>query len=186
MQPQIITIPDKKLVGRRLNMSLSGNRTTELWQSFMPLRKEIRNKLNADLFSIQIYDPNLDFRDFTPETEFDKWAAIEVSEYEEIPEGMETLDIPGGLYAVFDYRGAPDNFAPMFHSIFGEWIPASDYEVDKRPHFDVLGEKYKGNAPDSEEEIWVPVKLKKWSVAVIHSGGDLKSPPEYQIVVVHI
>jgi AraC family transcriptional regulator len=110
---------------------------------------------------VQVFDQDLEFKNFTPETEFEKWAAIEVSEYEEIPEGMEKLDIPGGLYAVFDYKGAANNFAPMFHSIFGKWIPESEFEVDKRPHFDLLGEKYKGNDSDSEEEIWVPVKQKK-------------------------
>lgn len=160
MQPRIITIPSKKLVGRRLRMSLLANRTVELWQFLMPRRKEIRNKLNLNLFSVQVFDQDLGFKDFTPETEFEKWAAVEVSEYEEIPEEMETLEIPEGTYAVFEYKGAANNFAPMFQSIFGSWIPASEYEVDKRPHFDVLAEKYKGNDPDSEEEIWVPIKLK--------------------------
>lgn len=161
MEPQIITIPSKKLVGRRLRMSLSANRTVELWQFLMPRRKEISQKLNSYLYSVQVFDQNLEFRDFTPKTEFEKWAAIEVSEYEKIPEEMETLEIPEGTYAVFEYKGAANNFAPMFQLIFGTWIPASEYEVDKRPHFDVLGEKYKGNDPDSEEEIWVPVKLRK-------------------------
>lgn len=160
MQPRIIAIKPKKLVGRTLRMSLSSDRTAELWQFLMPRRRDIRNKLNTDLFSVQIFDPEMEFSDFTPETEFEKWAAVEVWDYQEIPEGMETLDIPRGLYAVFDYKGAANNFAPMFHYIFGMWMPASDFEVDKRPHFDVLGEKYNGNDPDSEEEIWVPVKLK--------------------------
>lgn len=161
MQPRILTIPSKKLVGRKLRMSLSANRTTELWQFLMPRRKDIPNKLNSDLFSVQVFNPDMEFSNFTPETVFDKWAAVEVSTYDEIPEGMETLDIPGGLYAVFDYKGSPVDFAPMFQYIFGTWMPGSDYEVDKRPHFDVLGEKYRGNDPDSEEEIWVPVKRKK-------------------------
>lgn len=161
MQPRIISIPSKKLVGRKLRMSISANRTIELWQFLMPRRNHILNKLNSDLFLVQVFDQDLDFKDFTTETEFEKWAAIEVSEYWEVPEGMETLNIPEGLYAVFDYKGAANNFAPMFHYIFGIWIPTSGYEVDKRPHFDVLGEKYKGNDANSEEEIWVSIKLKK-------------------------
>ena len=161
MEPRIITTSHKKLVGRKLRMSISANRTVELWQFLMPRRKDIRNTSNSNLFSVQVFDQDLDFKDFIPETEFEKWAAIEVSEYWEVPEGMETLDIPGGLYAVFDYKGVATNFAPMFHYIFATWIPASEYEVDKRPHFDLLGEKYKGNDPTSEEEIWVPLKPKQ-------------------------
>ena len=161
MEPRIITTSHKKLVGRKLRMSISANRTVEIWQFLMPRRKDIRNTSNSNLFSVQVFDQDLNFKNFTTETEFEKWAAIEVSEYWEVPEGMETLDIPGGLYAVFDYKGAANNFAPMFQFIFATWIPASEYQVDNRPHFDILGEKYKGNDPTSEEEIWVPVKPKQ-------------------------
>ena len=141
-------------------MTLSANRTVELWQSFMPQRKEIRNKLNAELISIEVYDHNLDFKDFNPTTEFEKWAAVEVSAFEEIPENMETLTLPGGLYALFLYKGAANDFASTFRYIFGIWLPASEYSLDNRPHFEVMGEKYKGNDPTSEEEIWIPIKLK--------------------------
>jgi AraC family transcriptional regulator len=30
--------------------------------------------------------------------------------------------------------------------------------LDQRPHVEVMGEKYKNNDPDSEEEIWIPIK----------------------------
>ena len=142
-------------------MTLSANQTEELWQSFMPRRKEIGNKLNAELISVEIYDPNLDFKDFNPTTEFEKWAAVEVSAFAEIPENMETLTLTGGLYAVFQYKGAANDFASTFRYIFGTWLPASGYSLDNRPHFEVMGEKYKGNDPTSEEEIWIPVKIKK-------------------------
>lgn len=161
MEPRIITIHEKKLVGKRIRMTLSANQTAELWQSFMPRRKEIRNKLNADLISIEVYDQNLDFSDFNLNTEFEKWAAVEVSAFEEIPETMETLTLTGGLYAVFQYKGAASDFASTFRYIFGTWLPSSEYSPENRPHFEVMGEKYKGNDPTSEEEIWIPIKLKK-------------------------
>jgi AraC family transcriptional regulator len=161
MKAELRTIPDKKLVGKRTRMTLSANQTAELWQSFMPRRKEIRNKLNADLISIEIYDQNLDFKDFNPTTEFEKWATVEVSAFEEIPDKMETFTITGGLYAVFLYKGAANNFGSTFRYIFGTWLPASEFVLDNRPHFEIMGEKYKGNDPTSEEEIWVPIKMKK-------------------------
>jgi AraC family transcriptional regulator len=42
--------------------------------------------------------------------------------------------------------------------MFREWLPASGYELDDRPHFEILGERYKNNDPDSEEELWFPVR----------------------------
>jgi AraC family transcriptional regulator len=158
MNPRILTVPEKKLVGKRIRMTLSANRTTELWQSFIPRRKEIRNKINTELISVEIYDQNLDFKDFSPTTEFEKWAAVEVSAYDEIPIEMDVLNMPGGLYAVFRFVGAANNFASTFHYIFGTWLPESVYTLDTRPHFEVMGEKYKGNDPTSEEDIWIPIK----------------------------
>jgi AraC family transcriptional regulator len=72
---------------------------------------------------------------------------------------METIILQRGLYAVFDYKGLnTDN--SIFQYILGTWLPTSDYELDNRPHFEVLGDKYKNNDPTSEEEIWIPIKTK--------------------------
>jgi AraC family transcriptional regulator len=39
--------------------------------------------------------------------------------------------------------------------------------MDGRPYFALMGEKYKGEQPDSEEEFWVPVKPKSASRPII-------------------
>lgn len=159
MEPRIEESPERKLVGKHLHMTMANNRTAELWQSFMPGRKQIKHTVGSDLFSLQVYDdPSLDFKNFSLETPFKKWALIEVSSFEEIPEGMEPFILEKGLYAVFIHRGL--NFLPTFQRIFYEWLPNSDYELDQRPHFELLGAKYKNNTEDSEEEVWVPVRKK--------------------------
>ena len=72
---------------------------------------------------------------------------------------MKTFTLSGGVYAVFLYKGLnTDN--QIFQYIYGTWLPNSKYVLDNRPHFETLGEKYKNNDLNSEEEIWVPVKLK--------------------------
>jgi AraC family transcriptional regulator len=161
MVPRIEVIPEKKLVGKRLQMSFANNRTMELWQSFMPRRKEIRNTLSTDLLNVQVFDTAKPFKDLTPVTEFEKWATQEVSTFDEVPEGMETFILPGGMYAVFLYKGSSSEYAGTFQFIFYQWLPSSEYELDTRPHFEILGPKYKNNHPDSEEEIWIPVKKRE-------------------------
>ncbi len=142
-------------------MSLADNKTPGLWKSFMPRRKEIRNNLTTELISMQVYDKSLDFKNFNPNTTFEKWAAIEVADFDAVPDKMETYILTGGLYAVFLHKGAASTGAKTFQFIFGTWLPGSDYLLDNRPHFEILGEKYKNEEPDSEEEIWIPIKLKK-------------------------
>lgn len=156
LKPRIEKINNKKFVGLKLLMNLSDNKTGELWKSFMPRRNEIANNISNDVFSIAIYEP-MYFEDFKPANKFEKWAAIEVTDFQFVPVGMETLTLPTGLYAVFEYKGSSTDNS-IFEFIFREWLPNSDFKLDNRPHFEVLGEKYKNNDPDSEEEIWIPIK----------------------------
>lgn len=160
MNPIIKTIPEKEFIGMRTTISLSDNHSQDLWKSFMPRRKEIRNNLTAELYSIQVYDKTLELKKFNPETLFETWAAIEVADLNVIPDGMESYLLEGGLYAVFVYKGTPDAFSEMLRYIFGNWLPGSNYALDDRAHFEIMGEKYKNNDPDSEEEVWIPIKKK--------------------------
>jgi AraC family transcriptional regulator len=160
MKPEIRFLTEKKLIGKRLLMSFSNNRTVELWRSFMPSRHEIHHTIGAELYSIQEYAPMF-FNQFNPSAEFKKWATIEVTDFDWVPIGMETYTLTGGLYAVFLYKGALSMAQDTFQYILGTWLPNSDYSLDNRPHFEILGDKYKNNEPDSEEEIWIPIKPKK-------------------------
>jgi AraC family transcriptional regulator len=156
MTPRIENLNEKKLIGKRLTMSLINNKTGELWQSFMPRRNEITNTVSTDLISMQVYHPS-HFAEFKPTNEFEKWATVEVTSFENIPADMETFTLPGGLYAVFEYKGSSTD-PSIFQYIFGTWLPNSDYQLDNRPHFELLGNKYKNNDPNSEEEIWIPIQ----------------------------
>jgi AraC family transcriptional regulator len=158
MQPRIELLQEKKLVGIRLTMSLANNNTGELWRSFMPRRSAITNNLTTDLISLQVYNPT-HFTNFSPLNEFEKWALVEVANFESVPEGMEPFTLTGRLYAVFDYKGSSTDTS-VFQYIFGIWLPNSAFVLDDRPHFEVLGAKYKNADPDSEEEIWIPVRQK--------------------------
>jgi AraC family transcriptional regulator len=157
MNPTIKIFPTTKFIGKNLTFTYTDYRVFELWSSFMPRRKEIQNAIGSDLYNIQINPENFDFQ---PNTPFVKWAAVAVTKFEVIPEEMEMLEIPEGLYAVFNYKGDQSNAAAFFNSIYTEWLPNSEYELDNRPQFEILGEKYKNNDASSEEEIWIPIQLK--------------------------
>ena len=156
--PRIETIGEKKLIGKKVKMSLADNKTGELWKNFMPQRSLITNHLSNELISMQVYGATY-FADFNPTHEFVKWATVEVSDFDRVPTGMETYTLTGGLYAVFDYQGS-SNDNRIFQFIFESWLPNSNYVLDERPHFEVLGDKYKNGDPSSEEEIWIPIRPK--------------------------
>ncbi len=156
---RIDLLPEKKLIGNRMEMSFTNNRTGELWRSFMPRRNQISNPVNADLYSIEVYPPQF-FDRFDPSALFEKWAAMEVEDFHAVPKEMEMITLPSGLYAVFLHKGPASEGPKTYNFIFQTWLPNSDYQLDHRPHFALMGEKYKQDDPGSEEEIWIPIKPK--------------------------
>lgn len=156
-EPIIQFLQSKKLIGLHMRMSHADNKTGLLWKTFMPHRKEILNNVNNDLLSISIYPLYYNPADLN--SEFEKWAAVEVTENAVIPANMESFVLEEGLYAVFHYKGS-SNDTSIFQYIFTEWLPSSVYTLDNRPHFEVLGSLYKNADPGSEEDIWIPIKPK--------------------------
>jgi len=155
-QPLIKSIPEKQLVGISVSMSFAENKTAELWQHFIPRIKEINQRSSENKVSMQLYDTD-HFLQFNPTKKFTKWAAVEVEQVEKLPEGMESILMPGGLYAIFHYKGS-SNDPNIFQYIFSQWLPSSGYQLDDRPHFEILGERYKNNDPNSEEDIYIPIR----------------------------
>lgn len=159
MEPQFNIIEEKKLIGKKIEMSFNNNKTRHLWSSFSIEIHKIKNIVGTNKYSLQVYDTSF-FKEFNPDKIFCKWALVEVENFDSTPIGMEAFLIPKGLYAIFRYRGHPVNGNTFFQYIFTNWLPNSKYELDNRPHFEILGDKYKNNAPSSEEDIYIPIKIK--------------------------
>ena len=162
IDPKIIRIEPKVMVG----MSITTNQNTpqdtyKLWKTFIPRLKDIEHRKDQNLFSIQLFHSHLDFAAFSPETEFQKWAAVEVTKKESVPDGLKSLNIKSGEYAIFIHHGPSVNFPKTAQYIFGMWLPNSIYEFDARPQFEIMGPDYKGpDDEDSQEEVWIPIKKK--------------------------
>ncbi len=161
MEPTFETIEPRKLIGMRIEATISFDDTARLWKEFVSRQGEIENKKNTGYYSLQVYPEGLKMADFTETTTFERWAAVEVGAFDKIPEGMEKKVLTGGKYAVFTHVGPIKTFVETSNYIYSDWLPASKYMLDTRAHFERLGDKYYGpEHPESEEEIWVPIKEK--------------------------
>lgn len=160
-QPDLVKIKTKKLIGIKVTTSLADDKTSLLWKRFMQSRDAIKNNINEDLFSVQLYGKQFIRGEFDSQSVFEKWAAMEVYDFTIIPKGLQQLEIAAGLYAVFTHKGTAKEFAETSKTIFAEWLPSSGYSLDDRPHFEVLGEEYKGpENPESREKIYIPITSK--------------------------
>lgn len=154
MNPRITELQEKQLIGMKSQMLRHQIESIILlWKQFMPRKKEIQNCISNELIALQDYDNFGDFK-----KPFDIWACAEVSEVKNIPENMMSYTLPSGLYAVFLHKGM--DAGATYQRIMTEWLPNSGYQIDDRPHFQIMGAKYKNGSPDSEEDFYVPVKAK--------------------------
>lgn len=158
MEPRIEQIEEKYFIGMSIEMSLVENKTFQLFSTFMPRKKEILNFKNHDVYDLIIY-PKGYFLNFNPTSHFKKHAFLEVLDLENVPEGMESFTLSKGKYAVFTFKGYVPNQA-NFEYIFSEWLPSSVFNLDDRPHFDILSEKIQQKSPDAYQEIWIPITTK--------------------------
>lgn len=161
MNPKIKLFKESQFIGYKSSITIKNNTSAEIWQHFMPLKKHITDVSNENLYSIQIYPDFLLTDKFTPETKFEKWACVMVERTESIPDSLSTLTIPSGQYAVFMHKGTMSDFPKTMDYIFREWLPNSNYQFDNRPQFEVMDHRYIQNSPDSEEEVWIPIKPKQ-------------------------
>lgn len=154
MNPRIAELREKKVVGIKSQMLRHQVESIiSLWKKFMPHKAKVKNWTNDELIAMQVYT---DFGDFNQP--FDIWACAEVSELKSIPEGMMSYTLPSGLYAVFLHKGM--DAGATYQRIMTEWLPNSGYQIDDRPHFQIMGAKYKNGSPDSEEDFYVPIYSK--------------------------
>ncbi|MBU2929035.1 GyrI-like domain-containing protein [Winogradskyella psychrotolerans] len=152
MNPKIKTCSEIKVIGLSSKIKMNEqHKIVALWKRFMPRKHEIENLASKDLIAMQIYS---DFNNF--ETPFDIWACAEVLNGHNLPDTMSTFTIPQGDYAIFNHKGM--DAGATYQKIMTEWLPTSGYDIDARPHFQVMGEKYKNGSPDSEEDFFVPIK----------------------------
>ena len=156
LTPKIKTIEKFTAVGLKTRTALSQEAIVSLWRSFMPKLKTIQGRIDSDLIALQDYrrsDPK------DPTSAFDMWALTKVRVGTTAPTSLQMLDVSGGLYAIFLLKG--HDVTGLMDEIMNEWLPTSDYMLDNsRPHFQVMGDKYKNNQPDSEEDFYIPLAVK--------------------------
>lgn len=114
--------------------------------------------MGSDLYSIQLFPPGI--QTLGKEDTFEKWAAVKVESPNLLPSGMETIALEG-TYARFVHEGPMTTFHLTLQSIFGIWLPSSGYQLDDRPHFEIMPDGYNRNDPQAKEFVFIPVKLKR-------------------------
>ncbi|MGV9273357.1 AraC family transcriptional regulator [Streptomyces griseosporeus] len=73
------------------------------------------------------------------------------------PEGMATLPVPAGTWAVFTASGpAPEAIQTLWRDVFTEWFPSNPYR--SRPGPELLRTRMSADGSEADAELWLPVE----------------------------
>jgi len=121
---------------------------------------------NPDKFSGEV-DPNVAWELHITTDEYEEikeyyvMVGVEMAAIEHLPLPTFAKVLPAGQYAVFTLNGEEMN-TNWGDAIYKAWLPSSAYEEALQITLEVYDEeRFQGwGDPDSEVEIWVPVKKK--------------------------
>ena len=156
MEPKFETKLSFKAVGMMFSGKVKGNELYELWDRFSKVISEIPNRSNTDM-CYGIVNP---FSTKMEDGEMEYVAAVEVDNFNNVPEGMVSIEIPESHYAIFTHKGHIRNFMDTIKFVFGQWLPNSDYKIMNAPELEVYDERFNVDSVDSELEFCIPVEKK--------------------------
>lgn len=122
----------------------------KLWSSFNPRAGEIKDRRGGAL--------GLCISEGFDDCHFSYMACCEVNRVESIPEGMIARTVPACKYLVFTHKGSVDKLGETYDFIYGRYLPNSSYEVQAMIDFELYDERFKPDSPDSEMDIYIPIK----------------------------
>jgi AraC family transcriptional regulator len=152
MEPKIVEVNAKKYVGMKYFGDNKNNEILQLWIDHFQKLAEIKNNPNPEI-SYGISD---DFQD----GKFSYVACVEVTSFDNVPDGMVTKETPAGKYAVFTHKGKFDTLMQTYKNIHDAWKP----ELDPAEKFrdgawiELYDKRFKYDSDDSEMDIYVPIK----------------------------
>jgi AraC family transcriptional regulator len=122
------------------------------WQRFIPHIGHVPGQSNADAYGV-CYNTD-------DEANMDYLCGVEVRNFANVPKDLERLRIASHHYAVFEHREHISSLQETYKTIFGQWLPASGYEMADAPLFERYPPSFDGRTGAGGLEVWVPVEKK--------------------------
>jgi AraC family transcriptional regulator len=146
-----------KIVGKKLRVAVQENENIsaipQFWEDSM--KDGSYEKIKA-----MVTDPDTGVMgvcgNMVEDGAFDYFIAVKHSG-ENVPEGMDTLDVPKSEWAIFEAEGPlPGAIQEVWNRIYTEWFPSSSYEPSGAPELEVYAPG-DSTAPDYKSYVWIPV-----------------------------
>ncbi|MFI6683171.1 GyrI-like domain-containing protein [Streptomyces sp. NPDC050485] len=90
-------------------------------------------------------------------TELDYWHASLTRADAAAPDGLDSMVVPAGTWAVFESTGPfPRALQEMWRDVYTEWFPSNPYQ--NRPGPEILRTRPATGAEETDAELWIPIE----------------------------
>ncbi len=156
VQPEIKYIDDIYVAG--IHGVASINDIYSLWQRFRDVADTIPNKHHSER-TFGICEQLQETHTLNYDMDFSEVIGLEVTCYDNLPNGIVTKTIPAGKYAVFTHRGLLGELLKTYEYIWGTWVLLTKEILDWRGDFELYDKRFLGRDNEqSEMDIYIPIK----------------------------
>ena len=152
MDVKMVNTPAMTLIGLRYQGRNQNHEISAMWDVFNQRSGEIKNTVKGAAYGVCRVPAGL------PEGEFEYIACLPVSKVEDLPAGMQVVELPALKCAAYPHHGKLDKLGETYQALYSAWLPQSGLEVVE-PGFDL---EYYGEEFDFTDTslfyIYLPVK----------------------------
>lgn len=156
MDVKIVSKDALKIIGMKTVTTQKTNNIPQLWDKFNQRWQEVKNLAVAD--ACVGVCPYVDMKGFDEDSEFSYIAGMIVDNFDHIPKGMVSLEVPPQKYAVVTHKGTLDNLKKTYQYIYGKWLKESGNEFSPTAELEWYDERFKLGQEDSELDLYIPIK----------------------------
>ena len=157
MIPKIVKKEKFHVVGLKYYGDAIPENAPGLWEELMKRRDEISNIFVPEEWIGLMCTGEEEFID----EKADYIAGVRVTNLEEIPEGMNGYEVPEREYVVFTHKGTLDKLGETYNYIYSQYFRTSkEFVPIGIMEFELYDERYVGDKPESEFDIYFPVERK--------------------------
>ncbi|MGH1342121.1 MAG: AraC family transcriptional regulator [Nannocystales bacterium] len=127
-----------------------GETLPQLWDAFMARHDEVQNRVPFPYYGI--VRPDLEDPD-----RLEYFAAAGVEGDTAVPTDMQSLEVPGGRYAVFEHRGYAKTIDKTVDYIYATWLARSGHRHTWGPDLELYGPQWSAEGPDSVMHYAIPI-----------------------------
>ncbi len=142
-----------KIVGMEIETTvqecIEDSKLSSLWERFMARFLEVKDKVNEGTHFGACF--------VTGECSFKYLAAVEVTSFDNIPQGMVKAEIAASKYAVFTHKGPLSKLNETYGKLYEKDMPESGLK-QKNFWFEFYREKVYEESPNVELELWIAVE----------------------------